>query len=157
MRKPCSTKYWKVPSAQALWYEVVLVPPSRPPLSLLVHAWRHELVEGSLDVKLPTRPDEKAEVGRVREETRREEKIIRKKIREEKGQKKEEKGGKVAKHTSFPMFCGPGGSKSRLAKAAGAEPSGPMRDEKLHTSLAGTTFRSQNAQSAPGSEHFWKL
>ena len=131
--------------------------PLSPPLSLLVHAWRHELVEGSLDVKLPTRPDEKAEVGRVREETRREEKIIRKKIREEKGQKKEEKGGKVAKHTSFPMFCGPGGSKSRLAKAAGAEPSGPMRDEKLHTSLAGTTFRSQNAQSAPGSEHFWKL
>ena len=30
------------------------------------------------------------------------------------------------------MICGPGGSKSRLAKAAGAEPSGQMRDEKLH-------------------------
>ena len=32
------------------------------------------------------------------------------------------------------MFCGPGGSKSRLAKAAGAEPSGKMRimrDEKI--------------------------
>ena len=26
----------------------------------------------------------------------------------------------------FPMFCGSGGSKSRLAKAAGAEPSGQM-------------------------------
>ena len=30
------------------------------------------------------------------------------------------------------MICGPRGSKSRLAKAAGAEPSGQMRDEKLH-------------------------
>ena len=28
------------------------------------------------------------------------------------------KGRKVAKHRVFPMFCGPGGSKSRLAKAA---------------------------------------
>ena len=30
----------------------------------------------------------------------------------------------------FPMCCGPGGSKSRLAKAAGAEPSGQMRGKK---------------------------
>ena len=30
------------------------------------------------------------------------------------------------------MICGSGGSKSRLAKAAGAEPAGQMRDEKLH-------------------------
>ena len=29
----------------------------------------------------------------------------------------------------FPMICGSGGSKSRLAKAAGAEPSGQMRNE----------------------------
>ena len=40
------------------------------------------------------------------------------------------KGRKVAKHCVFPMFLGAGGSKSRLAKAAGAEPSGEMRDEK---------------------------
>ena len=32
----------------------------------------------------------------------------------------------------FPMFRGSGGSKSRLAKAAGAKPSGEMRDEELH-------------------------
>ena len=31
----------------------------------------------------------------------------------------------------FPMICGSGGSISRLAKAAGAEPSGQMRDEQL--------------------------
>ena len=30
------------------------------------------------------------------------------------------------------MICGSGGSKSRLAKAAGAEASGQRRDEKLH-------------------------
>ena len=41
------------------------------------------------------------------------------------------KGGKVAKHCVFPMCCGSGGSKSRLAKAAGAETSGQMRDEKI--------------------------
>ena len=33
----------------------------------------------------------------------------------------------------FPMICGSGGSKRRLAKAAGAEPCGQMRDEKLHS------------------------
>jgi hypothetical protein len=69
-------------------------------------------------------------VGRVREEKRRS-----KKIREEKSQKKKDagarKGRQVVKHCVFPMICGSGGLKSRLAKAAGAEPSGQMRDEKL--------------------------
>ena len=45
------------------------------------------------------------------------------------------------------MICGSGGSKSRLAKAAGAEPSGQMRDEKLHAIVARSTFRSQNVHS----------
>ena len=45
------------------------------------------------------------------------------------------------------MICGSGGSKSRLAKAAGAEPAGQMRDEKLHAVVARSTFPSQNAQS----------
>ena len=49
-------------------------------------------------------------------------------------------GRKVAIHYVFPMICGPGGSKSRLAKAAGGEPSGQMRDEKLHAVLARSTF-----------------
>ena len=55
------------------------------------------------------------------------------------------------------MICGSGGSKSRLAKAAGAEPSGQMRDEKLHAVVARSTFPSQNVQSTPLSDHFWKL
>ena len=118
------------------------------------------------------------------------------------------------------MICGSGGSKSRLAKAAGAEPSGQMRDEevhavvvrstcvsekgkkhltfrpllevamskkctplwreahfevkmykahqgrttfgscdveKVHAVVARSTFRSQNVQNTPCSDHFWKL
>ena len=55
------------------------------------------------------------------------------------------------------MICGSGGSKSRLAKAAGAEPAGQMRDEKLHAVVARSAFASQNVQSTPLSDHFWKL
>ena len=89
------------------------------------------IIEGSLKVKLPTIwTDGKAEVGRVREEKSRSGK--------RKNEKKEDagarKGRKVAKHYVFPMIFGSGGSKSMLAEAAGAEPSGQMRDEKLHAS-----------------------
>ena len=103
-----------------------------------------------------------------------------KRQREEKDQKKEDadarKGRKVAKHCVFPMICGSGGSKSRPAKVAGAEPAGQMRNEKLHYKthqlrttfgscdvekvhavVARSTFWSQNVQSTPGSDHFWKL
>ena len=55
------------------------------------------------------------------------------------------------------MIWGSGGSKSRLAKAAGAEPAGQMRDEKLHAVVARSTFPSQNVQKTWVSEHFWKL
>ena len=78
-----------------------------------------------------------------------------------KSQKKEDadarKGRKVAKHCVFPMICGSGGSKSRLAKAAGAEPAGQMRDENLHAVVARSTFPSQNVKNTRGSDHFWKL
>ena len=53
------------------------------------------------------------------------------------------------------MIWGSGGSKSRLAKAAGAEPAGQMRDEKLHAVVARSTFASQNVQTHP--DHFWQL
>ena len=66
------------------------------------------------------------------------------KIRDGESQKREDagarKGREVAKHCVFPVFCGSGGSKSRLAKAAGAETSGQMRDEKLHAVVARSTF-----------------
>ena len=109
----------------------------------------------------------KAEMGRVREEKR---------TRKRKSQKKEDpsaqKGGKreslrrkkiqvrkeVGKSQNtdcvFPQICGSGGSKSRLAKAAGAEPAGQMRDEKLHAVVARSTFGSQNVQSTTCSDTF---
>ena len=62
--------------------------------------------------------------SRAGKSQRREEERVRRK-----SQKKEDadarKGSKVAKHCVFPMICGSGGSKSRLAKAAGAEASWP--------------------------------
>ena len=42
-----------------------------------------------------------------------------------------DQGGK-SRFTVFFKICGSGWSKSRLAKAAGAEPSGQMKDEKNH-------------------------
>ena len=65
-------------------------------------------------------------MGRVTEERRSEKR---------KSQKNEDadarKGRKIAKHCVFPIICGSEGSKNRLAKAAGAEPAGQMRDEKI--------------------------
>ena len=91
------------------------------------------MIEGSLEVKLPTIwTDEK----QSRAEAERRERL--------KSQKKEDtdarKGRKVAIHCVFLMICGSGGSKSRLAKAAGAEPAGQMRDEKLHAVVSRSTF-----------------
>ena len=101
-----------------------------------------------MEVKLPTIwRDEKA--------------VSREKSQKRKDQKKEDagarKGRKVAKHCVFLMIWGSGGLKSRFAKAAGAETSGEMRDEKLHAVVARSIFPSQNVQNTPGSDHFWKL
>ena len=95
---------------------------------------RISIIEGSLEVKLPTIwRDEKA--------------VSREKSQKRKDQKKEDagarKGRKVAKHSVFSWFCGSGGLKSRLAKAAGAETSGEMRDEKLRAIVARSTFGSK--------------
>ena len=103
------------------------------------------IFEGSLEVKLPTIWTVEKQRWEESEETRSEEDADAR------------KGRKVAKHCVFPMIWGSGGSKSRLAKAAGAEPAGQMRDEKLHAVVARSTFPSQNVQNTPGSDHFWKL
>jgi len=91
-----------------------------------------------------------------------------------------EKVGKSRNTVFFPMIWGSGESKSRLAKAVGAEPAGQMRDEKLHAVVARSTFQvratfgswdvekvhavvarstfpSQNVQNTPRSDHFWKF
>ena len=65
--------------------------------------------------------------------------------------------GKSRNTLFFAMICGSGGPQSRLAKAAGAEPSGQMRDEKLHAVVARSTFGSQNVPDTPFSDQFWKL
>ena len=112
------------------------------------------MAEGSLEVKLPTIwTDGKAEVARVREEKRREEER-RERVRTKKMQVRE-KVGKSRNTCVVPMICGSGGSKSRLAKAADAEPSGQMRDEKLHAVVARSTCRSQKRKRLRCSGHFW--
>ena len=83
------------------------------------------------------------------------------KIRDGESQKRQDagarKGREVAIHCVFPMICDSGGSKSNLAKAAGAEPAGQMRDEKVRAVVARSTCASQKGKNTSRSEHFWKL
>jgi CO dehydrogenase/acetyl-CoA synthase beta subunit len=71
--------------------------------------------------------------------------------RREEDQKKERVRGKKM-HVREKSRAG--GPNSTLAIAAGAEPSGQMRDLKLHAVVARCTFRSQNVQNTSASEHF---
>ena len=60
----------------------------------------------------------------------------------------------------FSMFCVSAGSKSNLAKAAGAEVALQRTQEKLHAAVARTarsTFSSQNVQNMSWADHFLKL
>ena len=78
----------------------------------------------------------KSRAGKSQRREERRERARRKKMQVRK------KVGKSQNTVFFPMICGSGGSKSRLAKAAGAEPSGQMRDEKVHAVVARSTFES---------------
>ena len=60
------------------------------------------------------------------------------KVRREQMQVREKVG--KSRNTVFSVFCGSGGSKGRLAKAAGAEVAGQRRHEKLHPVVARSTF-----------------
>ena len=74
------------------------------------------IIEGSLEVKVPTIcRDGKAGVGRVRKEKSRSEK----RKSEKQAAAGARKGRKVTIHYVFPMIWGSGGSKRRLARAAG--------------------------------------
>ena len=99
----------------------------------------------NLEVKLPTiwtdekqrwEESEKRRKEKGREEKRRkitEKTRLERRSTKRRSQKTENAGGrkgrKVAKNCVFPMICGSGGSKSSLAKVAGEEPAGQMRDE----------------------------
>ena len=76
------------------------------------------IIKGSLEVKLPT-------IWRA-EKQRREERVEKKSRREKEKESEERRYTRAKCEESrqtlcFPMICGSGGSKSRLAKAAGAE------------------------------------
>ena len=77
-------------------------------------------------------------VGRVREE-----KMRRQKVRQEK-QYQKKKNARARKCKK----CGPGWLKRRVAKAAGAEPSGQMRDEQLHGVVVRSIFPSQTRDTS---------
>ena len=85
---------------------------------------------------------------RRKEEERSEKRRIRRKKMQ--GREKAEKSRNIV---FFKSLASPEGEKSKLAEAAGVEPCGDMRDEKLHA-IAG---RSQNVRSTSCPEHFWKL
>ena len=107
-------------------------------------------------MKLPTiwtnekHSQEEAEPGRNSHV----EKVRREKIRDGESQKSQDagarKGREVATHSVFPIFCGSGRSKGRVAKATGAETSGQMRHEKLHAVVARSTFWSKKCQNTSG-------
>ena len=63
----------------------------------------------------------------------------------------------VANRCVFSMNRGTWCSKSRLAKAAGAEVAVSRTGEKWHAAVAKSTFASQNAQNTTWAEPFWKL
>ena len=89
------------------------------------------------------------ESGKRKEEERR---SAEKRKSQKKKMQAHEKVQKSQNIVSFQWFVA-----SKLAKAVGAEPSGPMRNEKLHAIVARSTFGSQNVQNTTCSEHFWKL
>ena len=129
-----------------------------PKSSRTSKCWTVCIIEGSLEVKLPIiwvdrwkQRGEESEKRREEERRWKRESLRRKKIQV---REKMRKGRKVAKHCVCPLICGSGGSKIRLTKAAGAEPCGQMRGEKLHAAVARSTFPSQNVQSTSAPEHF---
>ena len=147
-----SSPYWYtwLGSLSCRPYPGGLWPPSQDPPRESCRAWRYV---SSKEVKLPTIwTDEKQrweESEKRREEERRSK---RESLRRKKIQVRE----KVGKSQNT-VICSSGGSKSRLAKAAGAEPFGKMRDEQLHAVVARSTFASEKAKNTSRSEHLWKL
>ena len=83
-----------------------------------------------------------------REERRGEEKRREEKRREKVRRKKMQVRERVEKLRRIVFL---------LAKAAGAEPFGQMRDENFHAVVARSTFGSKNVQNTSFSDRFWKL
>ena len=138
---------WKTGLPQNIWWSKYM----------MIHIYIYIIIEGSLEVKLPTIWTDEKQRWEESEKRRQEEKRSKRESLRRKKIQVREKVGKSRNIAFFPMICGSGGSKSRLAKAAGAEPAGQMRDEKLHAVVARSTFRSQNVQNTTCSRHFWRF
>ena len=107
--------------------------------SMIEEAWKLNFRQyGEMEMAQPGR---NSDVEKVRREKIRDGEdqrwTWRKSEREDAGARR---GRKVAEPFVFPVFCGSGGSKGRLAKAAGAEVAGQRRDEKMHAVVARSTF-----------------
>ena len=154
---------------------------------LLVSNIFFSIIEGSLEVKLPTIwRDEKQGRGREKRKIRRE-KIRRERVRRQKIQMRE-KVGKSRNTVFFQWFVAPEGRKvgslkrrarSQLARREMKNCTPLWREahfevkmykahhsrttfgswdvEKVHAVVARSTFRSENVQNTPAPDHFWKL
>ena len=140
------------------------------------------MLEGSLEVKLPTIWTDEKQRWEESEKRRGEESLRRKKIQVR------EKVGKSRSTGFFQWFVALEGRKARSLKRQVRSQLarwemkkwtrlwreahfqvkmyktphvrttfGSWDVEKVHAVLARSTFRSQNAQNTPGSDHFWKL
>ena len=80
--------------------------------------------------------------------------VVRKE-KESEGKESVERSSRCTKsETLFQMICGSRGSKSRLAKAAGAEPAGQMKN---CTPLWREAHFQVKMYKTPAPDHFWKL
>ena len=144
----------------------------------------NKMIEGSLEVKLPTIwTDEK----QSREEAQRRERLEERRVRRKKMEMRE-KVGKSRNTVFFQWFGAPEGRKvgslkrrvrSQLARWEMKNCTPLWREahfqvkmykthqvrttfgswdvEKVHAVVARSTFRSENVQSTPGADHFWQL
>ena len=163
-----------------LWYIVLIL--------FFSSAYNTSLIEGSLEVKLPTIwTDEKQSRAEAERRERLEERRVEEKESEERRCMRE-KVGKSRNTVFFQWFGAPEGRKvgslkrrvrSQLARWEMKNCTPLWREahfevkmykthqvrttfgswdvEKVHAVVARSTFRSQNVQNTPASDHFWKL
>ena len=140
------------------------------------------ITEGSFEVKTSDNMDRwQAEMGRVREEKKEDQRRESLRRKEDPGA---QKGRKVAKHYVFPMICGSRGSKSRLKRRVQSQlarwemknctplwreahfqikmyksafRSCDVEKDRKSARRSRSTFRSQKCKKLTVSEHFWKL
>ena len=112
----CSANRHETCANPATWQAIWTCSSCHSPVS-----WIHFCSSKQSKLIYGQRCSNSGESSQRRERVRRE-RDSGKKIRRKKINQGARKGRKVAKHCVFTMFCGSGGSKNRLDKAAGAEP-----------------------------------